>query len=819
METCKAVTQKTNFFHTDIDQPHDIREERLYLIAYTLWLIAALMKETHWNDFDLVPMIRTYLNNTAYVLLLVKFFLKKRYTSRDAVGAALIIFFCFLAAHTHYHRYIIPMIIFMCSAGNVRFSSILKCTFAIQSLVMAATIAASQTGILEDTIWVQAERNRHSFGYEYCAYPAHLLLFITLIWFCIRKKVRILEVLAFSALNYTMYVYTETRADFFLSLLGIFGFSVWCRNYQSKWVQQLRSWITHYGFAVAALFSILLHCLYLPDNPLMVRLDHALSQRLRLGSDAITTYGFSLFGTAIRWIGQGSVKKNPRLNYNYVDCAFLKETLSYGIIFLIILGILFYLAGKMIVQTENHYLGWAVIITLIYASVNAQFCMLVFNVFILVPGMLFSNKDIILLPEISFSKPEKLTPTKVQGAFSAFLAYIDRQMQIFSDTVGKTFCCISSDWTKSKLRSAVFFLLFIYLIFVQHQGKEYMTKWSSIHMWVTNIALFLLTILCWEGKRTRRLKRSLLLTATETFLFLICISDFAVKKDFAYSGFFLLISGGLFCQSWCAMEKPELLLKDFKYAYKANFFLILIYCLAFRPASFDLCYTGICTDAETFGILMLIAMAVFLNDTLEKQIDYINGICAVIACYLVLLTRKLTIIPLAGILILFYMVFWILAWLKSVPSLKKIRTKKLLYSIIGGLIAVLLIHHLLHFFSPLLEMQTVSASNADMAEITLFSLIFGETGLPDFQDLWPQNNLILHLFHYGIPVGIGCAAMVVIYWGKGLYQSLKQIDFFLFSALILCTGTGLPGILEMPFTQIPWFLFYLTLGWMIVSAK
>ena len=845
--TLRAAIQNITIFQTDTNYSYNKSEELLYLPAYALWLISALLNETSWTHFELIPVIRTYLNNTAYALLVIKFLTKKRYTAGDAWSAALAIFFCFLVSHTHYHQYIVPMTLFLCSASNVRYSQILKCTLVIQSVMMAVTITASQTGILEDVIWLQAVRDRHSFGYDYCAYPAHILLFITLIWFCIRKKIRIPELLLFSGLNYLMYLYTETRTDFYLSLLSICGFGILCKDYQNKWFKRIRNWITCWGFAVFAVLSILLHYFYNPDNPLMDRLNRALSQRLWLGSEAIKTYGFSLLGKAIRWIGQGSVKKNPDLIYNYVDCSFLKETLSYGIIFIVILGILFYLAGKEMIRTNNYHLEWATVIMLIYSSINAHLCMLVFNPFILIPGLLFSDKNASVSSE----------PASGEGTFVSPKPASEGNMTAFCDVIGTTFSRIPSDWVKSKLRIILFLLLFVYLIFIQHQGTEYMVEWSSMHMWVINISLFLLSILCWEN-RSKKERRSnnasgfarTMLFILKLFLLLVCISDFAAKKEFSYCGFFLLSFGGLLYKSWRTMENPGQLWIDFKYACKAGFFLILIYCLIFRPASFDICYTGICTDAESFGILMLIIVAVFLNDTLEKRMEYVNGACAIAALYLVFLTRKLTILPLAGILILLYTIFWSVLWFRSGPILRDMRTRKLLYSIIGGLAAVLLIHHLLHFLTPLSGLQvTYEYGQTDAAEITLFSLLFGEVQWSEFQthwqsqfqiwggylnhlnllghkhllkidnyEIWPQNSFIMNLFRYGIPAGIAYLATVALYWGNAFYQSVKKTDFFLFSTAVLCTAASLLGMMDMPFAQIPWLIFYLTLMYCLIDS-
>lgn len=824
-----------NTLHTNTIKPTLTKEEALYLTAYALWLIAGILSITLWDNFEIVPVIRGYLQKTAYVLLLIKFFIKKQYTIKDVAGIALIIFCCYLASHAYYDTYIIPTMIFLYSAGDVSYNKILKCTFVIQIVIMTITIIASQTGILEDIIWVQDVRVRHSLGYDYCAYPAHLLLFITLMWFCLRKKIQIFDAIIFLALNTALYKYTVSRTDYLLSILGIFGFYIWCRNYKSTRVQRLRNWLTCYGFALAAGFSILLHYFYEPAYKLMGNLNQTLSARLAMGDDAIRTYGFSLIGNSIQWFGQGSLAADPSRIYNYVDCAFLKDTLTYGVLFLILLGIGFYRTGKIIVQNRRHPLGWAIMVLLAYSMINAHLCMLNFNAFILALSMLFSDTDAKTCGSPIFANAD------AKGNYGS---------PVFADEVGKAFPRISSEWTRSALRTGIFLLIFVYLIFVEHEPALYIAKWAPMHMWHINGYLFLLTALCWEGKPTQKLRKSLLLAVTGVFLLLVCVSDFITDKYFFYCGFSLLTFGGMFCRSWYNMDNPGQLLNEFKKACKIGFLLTLIYCLAAHPVFPEICYTGICSSASMFGILMLISMTAFLSDTLKKRMEYRNGTGAAAAFYMILLTKKISIILIAGFIVIFYLLFWISCWEKSGPILRKVRLRKILLSAITGLTAVLLIHYLLHYLSLIPGMQEMYVNDqAETAEITIEALISGKVQIQNFlnqwqsqwllwqeylnnlnlwghsyvlkvdkMDIWPGNSLIMNLFRYGIPAGICYAVWLLVYFIRAFYQSLKQSDFFLLGTTLICIGAGLLGAMEMPFAQIPWVVLYMNLGWLIVSS-
>ncbi len=369
----------------------DSRQERLFLIAYILWMIDAIVGITMWRKISLFNDFCDYLRKIAYILFVVQFLSKKRYTKKDVAGIFAIIFIVVLAEHSVYNKHIIPAMIMIYLAADVDYRKILKCTLVLQSAFMIVTVLASQMDVIEDVIWMQnAERIRQSLGYDYCGYPAHLLLFMTLIWFCVRDRLHMSDAVVWLGLNMLVYWLTDSRADFYLSVIAILGFFIISRFKRYREYKPIR-FLMKYGCGLLVVFSVLAQMIYNPANELLQAANDALSSRLSLGHQGIQSYGLSLFGKAVRWIGQGSKQANPDLVYNYVDCAFLKEIISFGIVFIIILIIAFYAAGKEMASKREYALGWAVFVSLLYGVVNAHLCMVTFNVFILCLSLLFKE--------------------------------------------------------------------------------------------------------------------------------------------------------------------------------------------------------------------------------------------------------------------------------------------------------------------------------------------------------------------------------------------------------------------------------------------
>lgn len=373
---------------------YEKRDELLFLTAYTLWLISAVLSITLWQRYDAVDLLCEYFRKTAYLLLVGKFLLKRRYTDRDVVGVLVIIFVCAVTAHSDNNKQLLPVVLFVYSAAGIRFEKILKVTFIVQTAIMVLTVAGSQLGLIRDLMWYEGERARHSLGYDYCGYPAHLLLFMTLMWVCIRKKAHFIDCAVLLAVNYVMYLLTDSRTDFYLSVLGIAGFFVWERTPRLKAADRARNFLSRFGFHIACVLSIAVHWIYDPQNPVWLRMNQTLNNRLQLGYDAIHEYGFSLFGENIKWYGQGSLRSDPTRVYNYVDCAFLKETLTFGLLFLCLLAVGYYLAGRKAERRGDILISWAVLISLAYSVINAHLCVLTFNVFILLLSAAFEADEL-----------------------------------------------------------------------------------------------------------------------------------------------------------------------------------------------------------------------------------------------------------------------------------------------------------------------------------------------------------------------------------------------------------------------------------------
>lgn len=371
------------------------RSSLLFLIAYTLWVTVTLLNYTYIKNLlpAKIPMnsLILYTKYIVYILLILKFWEDRLYRFRNFVG--LVIVFCigYIEFSVQDHTVMLFMLcIFIYSASNVDFDDILKISLIIEVLVLISAIGLSLGGLIPNNVWDEGTRFRYDLGFIYCTFGSHLMLFITMVYSCIRRRITLFETGILAAVNIWLYLYTNTRIDLYIAIPFLLFFYVW--THFSDGIRQniIIKVLFQYSGAIIGTVSIAAQVFYNPELFFYVKINDILSNRLCLGNRAIEEYGFTLFGQNIRWVGQGGIKKNPLLTYNYVDCSFLKYTLNYGVVFMLLLLIGTIYIGKKAIEREEKALCISLLFLYVFAMVDAELCVLAFHPFLLKMGELLN---------------------------------------------------------------------------------------------------------------------------------------------------------------------------------------------------------------------------------------------------------------------------------------------------------------------------------------------------------------------------------------------------------------------------------------------
>ncbi len=793
-----------------------INEENVFFAAYIIWMIAGVFKLTQFNEIDILSTSFNYMQYLAYLLLVGLFFMRRRDTVKDVICIALILACCILADYSVYVKQIIPAAIFLYFSLDFDFRKILKCTLILQAAIMAVTIAASAAGIIENIVYSRGGVDWYSLGYNYRTYAAHLVLFMTLMWFCLRKKIQLLEIVAALALNYIFFLLTNGRTDFILAIIGILGFTVWQLNFRKKWLNTLREFVVKFGFVIAAVVSILAQMFYNPENALMAAANTVLSGRLNLGHMAIENYGLSLFGHQVRWIGMTAYYKDPTLTYNCVDNSYLLLGISYGLVFLALLAIGFYFAGKYLIANKEYKLSWAMIVAFAYFIINLYMFHLSFNVFILLLGC-------------SAWKPGETARMPMRDWLAVHL----------------------NEKNRGLLRTGLLFIVLCIVTFVQCRGTGYGTSFSRMYAWICAGFLLLLGCLCWEKEfRKNTIRGSRLGKWILLFLALACVSDFFISKQYRFSAFALLAFGGFFFKCWETMDQPGHLIRDFKIAFKIWFAISVIYCILCRPSQSGICYSGMYPRADAFALSMLIAMVIFLSDLKQDSGLAYNGVGFFCSLYFLWLSKRTIILLVACLVLILYLVYQIACRIRRDHVQKKdtgqqIRWRQWVFTLVVSLSAVLLIRELLPWFATSMGTQVVyETDKGRKIGVTILQL----TSLENWQSLfqtkwdycvayvqnlnllghssllkigrknhWSPNGILMVAYRYGILAGISYAGVLVGYLVKAVKSLFAKWDFLPTGLAVSCVIVGMFVTIEQPFVCLSWMVLWLGIGWISIN--
>ena len=381
------VTEKAGIFS---DRPaarkvEAARWEGFYLVILVIYTAAVFLQV---GVFSNTAGFKSFLQNIRYLCylgVLIKL-IHDYHTRKSMLAMAILLVIGFLVSVRSDNRSGLFLFWMIFGASSVDPEKILKVSLIVRSAMLAGIVILSQAGVLKDTIRDISDRSRHYLGFSWTTYAPTALLFISLCYFCIRReKMTVAEYAILMMLAYWLFYMTNSRFIFLLNagaILLAFLIGLRIRVQRKRKTRQKNSWKKIFMAipAVSAAVAIYLQAAYSKYNPFLSKLNTLLTQRLRLGHNALLKYPITLFGQPISWIGW----ENPSA-YNYVDSAYLQVLLEQGAI---LLGAVIILYSYMIyraVKVSDSFLTMSLVIICLLCVTEPRLTETVFNPFILLP--------------------------------------------------------------------------------------------------------------------------------------------------------------------------------------------------------------------------------------------------------------------------------------------------------------------------------------------------------------------------------------------------------------------------------------------------
>lgn len=350
--------------------------------------------------------IHTYFDNTTFVipwpkhyyeilriamagLLLIKLSLDKADDVKEVIKHFLLWLILTLSAYKTGYIFLVEISFLVLGAKNISFRRIAKLYFIISICILSITYVAALSGVIPNYVFYIGRIPKNSFGMLYSTDFAAHVFFTALVFVYLRgKKITYFECILIILSGFIIYLYTRARMNSGgLFALGILTGLVKFLEYLSKKNDKIKSLssmilcLMPSSFVIFSVFSVLLTYFYNDKNIYFNKLNVLLSNRLILGKNGMSRYGYSLFGRAFDLIGTNYIQKE---GYNFIDSSYVLVMLRYGILtlglFIAIFTIVSFKAKKI---KDNNLL---IVLTLLafQCSIEHHFLEINYNIFLLI---------------------------------------------------------------------------------------------------------------------------------------------------------------------------------------------------------------------------------------------------------------------------------------------------------------------------------------------------------------------------------------------------------------------------------------------------
>ncbi len=382
-----------------------ITRDRLFLIAFDIFLVGILLNSTKYNVIS--PAIKAIhvIQVFGAILAIFKILLDVIYIFKNKIKFKinyLYLLFFILTLIIFYvtkSKNLVYFVIFILASKGVEFNSILRSALRTIVVVFIFVLSSCFFGIIEDLTVDRGVLIRHSYGWNSPnCFILNVFEMSTIYLYLRRKNLKLINFIIPTIALLGAYYVTNSRMGLLagLLLIGIFFLLKYTK------ISILYEKLKYLIYAIPTVLLVVFLALTLAyEKYELYDLDARLTGRLFFSNLAIEEYKIKPFGNNIKFVGQQLEEEYTEgRNYNYVDNSYLKTLLHYGVIFTIYLILFLYLLNKHAYKKKDYYLLSILIVSELYCFFDSWLLGIEFNPFLLLlsnyiyPIALIDNKTI-----------------------------------------------------------------------------------------------------------------------------------------------------------------------------------------------------------------------------------------------------------------------------------------------------------------------------------------------------------------------------------------------------------------------------------------
>ena len=312
------------------------------------------------------------------------------------------------------------------------YRKVLKAYIIAAAMAVFPAIVMAWIGAIDNFVYIRYMTIRSSWGIKYPTDMMSLLFFLLLaVWVVHGRKGGLWFLIPGFVFALMAWFVADSRTGVFCGLLFI---AIICIEPYLSHVKpnKLTKLLEIFACGTFPFFTVVMNGLviaYRQGNPIAVKLNGILSDRLALSVEAINKYGIGIWGRPLEMTGWGG-SAFARPEYFFVDISYVQVLIRFGVIALVILNILWVLMTRKAFKIRDTRLALALSLIAVNCAIEHHVLQLNYDIFIVISFAILSVQG----TENEYSAEEILR--KKTG--SSFIKVIEKLVLVAGLAVGVT---------------------------------------------------------------------------------------------------------------------------------------------------------------------------------------------------------------------------------------------------------------------------------------------------------------------------------------------------------------------------------------------
>lgn len=367
----------------------ELNGQLIYEISFVIYFVIAFFQTSTYTAYFPTNLLHE-LAFIPLVLVLFKVFFYDSDTLKKIVVNILILSLLFITWRKSGEFILFPLGIFVLGARNIKFKRIIYIYLIVGTTLLAFIFFSSLMGLTKALTFYRDQNTvRRAFGIIYPTdFAAHVLYLVLAYCYLNFRKLSWKSYFIFVLIALFLIKFSDARLNAYALILVI---PVMMIGQRAQKGYLLSKKIANFYWTLPILGCYLLtfiSYIYSPGKKIMDKFDSLLSGRIALSHQALDRYGIKLFGQHVHENGFGAARgiKNLSVNMNnyfYIDSAFLRLLIIYGLIMAVIVILCMTRISWDSIKKGDYALASIMVIVTISAIVEQRLCDMGYDPFLI----------------------------------------------------------------------------------------------------------------------------------------------------------------------------------------------------------------------------------------------------------------------------------------------------------------------------------------------------------------------------------------------------------------------------------------------------